>query len=55
VRWRSIRDRHEANPRHRGSELQGDGPTACTSANHSDANRVTRCLSLSKGGIYNHR
>ena len=50
----SIGDRHEANPRYWCSKLQGDGPPGRTGPNHSNADRMTRGLSLSKGGIYNN-
>ena len=49
---RPIRNRHQANPRHRRSELQGDGAAGRAGSNHSDADRMTRGLTLSKGGIY---
>src|SRR5262249_46687610 len=51
---RSIGDRDQTHPRHRGSELQGDGAACRTSSNHSDTDRMTSALAVPKDGIYNH-
>src|ERR1019366_9204239 len=49
-----IRDRHEANAGCWCCKLQSDGAARRTSSNHSDTDRMTRGLTLSKGSVYIH-
>ena len=47
-----ICDRHQANPRYRCSELQGDGTTCCPGSYYPDADRPSGRFTLSQSFIY---